>query len=177
MYVTLGGAAKREDFVGLMLECHERIRAFSALAVEVARRMDLAAAEVAEACARCERYFTEALPRHVADEEESLLPRLRGHSAAVDEALAVMHAQHDEHRPLLTAFLEALRDVRLAPGDEAARRRLALLAERLRHDFDAHLGLEERVLFPAISASWTPEQSARAVEELRARRGRGAPHR
>lgn len=177
MYVTLGGAPKREDFVGLMLECHERIRAFSALAVEVARRADLPAGELVEACARCERYFTEALPRHVADEEESLLPRLRGHSAAVDEALAVMHAQHDEHRPLLADVLEALRDVRLSSGDAVVRARLAPLAERLRHDFDAHLGLEERVLFPAVTATWTSAQSARAVEELRARRGVGAPPR
>ncbi|MBL8921285.1 MAG: hemerythrin domain-containing protein [Myxococcaceae bacterium] len=170
MYVTLGGAPKREDFVGLLLECHERIRAFSRLAVEVGARVDLQAPEVVEACRRCERYFTEALPRHVEDEEETLLPGLRGRSVEVDEALTVMHAQHEAHRPLLIDLLAALGDVRLVPGDLALRPRLATVAERVRQDFEAHLSLEERVLFPAVTATWSAEQSARAVEALRARR-------
>ncbi len=175
MFVPLGGAPKREDFVGLLLECHERIRRFAGLSRAIAQRTDLPVSEVVEACERCERYFSEALPRHVADEEESLLPHLRGHSPEVDAALATMHTQHEHHRPLLVELLTALGEVRHSPTDPAARERLAPLATRALRDFDEHLRLEEAILFPVVTATWTPQQSARAVEELRARRHAASP--
>ena len=40
---------------------------------------------VLEASRRCERYFSEALPLHVEDEEQSLLPRRRGRTPELDD--------------------------------------------------------------------------------------------
>lgn len=168
MFVQLGGPKHAETLVGLLLECHERIRRFSRLSVELSRRADLPEAEVVDACARCERYFGEALPLHVADEEESLLPRLRGE--AVDEALATMHAQHDEHRPVLVELLESLRALRAAPSSAQARTQLGAVAARVADEFEQHLTLEEQVLFPAVAALEAGVQR-QVVAELRARRG------
>lgn len=171
MFVNLGGTAKRDDLVGLLLECHERIRRFSRLAVEVATRVDLPAREVEDVCLRCERYFVEALPKHVADEELTLLPRLRGHG--VDEALATMHAQHEAHTPPLAALLDGLRQLRANPSEQT-RARLAEVATRLVADFDLHLEAEERLLFPLIPTTLSAEQQRLAIDELRARRQPGA---
>src|SRR5690606_15926791 len=66
------------DLVDLLGECHARIRRFVELAHEAAIRMDAPVEQVIQACADVERYFVEALPLHVADEEESIAPRLKG---------------------------------------------------------------------------------------------------
>lgn len=171
MFVNLGGPAKREDLVGLLLECHERIRRFSRLAVEVATRVDLSQHDLDDACVRCERYFVEALPRHVADEELSLLPRLRG--LGVDAALTTMHAQHEAHAPLLVHLLEGLRQLRANPSAQT-RERLGAVARSLVGEFDVHLEAEERVIFPLIPTALSAEQQRLAVAELRSRRQAGA---
>ncbi|MBL8937017.1 MAG: hemerythrin domain-containing protein [Archangium sp.] len=167
MLVNIGGPAKREDLVGLLLECHERIRRFSRLTVEVATRVDLSRRDLEDACERCERYFVEALPKHVADEELSLLPRLKG--LGVDAALATMHAQHEAHAPLLAEALDGLRQLRMTPSAQT-RERLATVARSLVADFDVHLEAEERVLFPLIPTALSAEQQRLAVAELRSRR-------
>src|SRR5687768_5521196 len=82
-----------QDLVELLGECHERIRGFVALARRAATLRHVPADQIARACADVERYFSEALPLHVADEEESIAPRLRGLSPEVDDALAVMVQQ------------------------------------------------------------------------------------
>ncbi|MBM4783726.1 MAG: hemerythrin domain-containing protein [Archangiaceae bacterium] len=171
MFVNLGGPERREDLVGLLLECHERIRRFSRLAVEVATRVDLSPHDLEDACARCERYFVEALPKHVADEELTLLPRLKG--MGVDAALATMHAQHETHAPLLVELLEGLRQLRAEPSAQA-RERLATVARSLVAEFDVHLEAEERLLFPLVPTVLSAEQQRVAIIELRSRRQAGA---
>ncbi|MBI5518333.1 MAG: hemerythrin domain-containing protein [Deltaproteobacteria bacterium] len=169
MLVTLGRRAEPTDLVGLLLECHQRIRTFLHVASELGRREDLDAATVATESARCARYFTEALPLHVADEEESILPRLRGVAPAVDAALAAMHAQHQDHGAPLGALLSALGALGEAPGDPAARARVREAVTTLEGAFEEHLALEETVLFPALAAR--PPEVQRAIrEELRGRR-------
>src|SRR5262245_23535436 len=109
MLVRIGPrASSPEDLVDLLLACHERIRNFTAMARAAAEREEAVAADVVDACARVQRYFTEALPLHVRDEEESLLPRLQGRSAEVDRALGVMKEQHERHEVTLGGFLQAL---------------------------------------------------------------------
>jgi iron-sulfur cluster repair protein YtfE (RIC family) len=110
------------------------------------------------------------LPLHVRDEEESTLPRLRAHSPEVDRALDRMDAEHDEHGPKLAALLRACAAVRGAPHERALRVALLEVARELEQDFQAHLELEETVLFPAIRASLSADVQAEIVRELRARR-------
>src|SRR5690348_4599251 len=98
MLVQLGGSRRTQGDgpVELLLECHERIRTFIALARAAGEKPDAPAAEIADACTRVERYFSKALPLHVLDEELSVLPRLRGSSPDVDRVLHDMESQHED---------------------------------------------------------------------------------
>ena len=175
MYVTIGARARPERLVGLLLECHDRIRSFTDLAIAVGERLDAPAAHITDACARCERYFGEALPLHVADEEESLLPRLRSRSPELEAAFATMQAEHTEHEARLRALLEGLAKVRQNPEDTAQRERVRAAAVQLRTDFERHLNSEEKLIFPAVEDLLTPDEQAQIVAELRARRQIATP--
>lgn len=159
------------DLVGHLLECHERIRRFVTLATKVGGG-DGGDGEVADACAAVERYFERALPLHIEDEELSILPRLRGKRADVDDALRTMEAQHQAHGPLIDEMLAASRSVRESPPDAPRRERLRLAAVALAAEFAPHLELEERVVFPAVRGVLDAEAHAQIRAEQRARRER-----
>lgn len=159
-----------ESLVDLLLACHTRIRRFARLALTVGARPDLPAAEVKEATAQCLRYFTEALPLHVRDEEDSLGPRLAGRAAKLDATLAQMRAQHFGHAVRLEALDSALRAVQRYPNEPTLHRELAAAASTLETDFEDHLRLEETELFPFLEDALTPEERLAVVGELRARR-------
>lgn len=173
MLSSIGKKPRQEasELVALLLECHERIRRFISLARVAGERADLPPSELADACARVERYFGQALPLHVADEEESILPRLRGLSFDVDRALDSMHDEHDEHAPKLRKLLGLCARLREQPEDGAARAELTALSSELEQEFAAHLTLEETVLFPALRQQLSDDQRAQIVAELRKRRG------
>ncbi len=172
MLVSLGARRKdsASDLLGLLLACHEKIRRFSALAVTLASASDLPGAHVADACAQCERYFSEALPLHVADEDESVAPRLREAAPSVIEALDAMSAQHRAHEPSLRALTDALAQLRVEGSSVETRAALLAVAEPLRDELEAHLTLEETTLFPLLKTSMTDGQREAIVSELRARR-------
>ncbi len=140
MLTRLGARPAEGDLVDLLLDCHQRIRTFTDLAARLAAAERPAAGEVRDAAARVHRYFSEALPLHARDEEESILPRLAGRDAEVDAALARMRAEHAEHGAPVGAVLglcAALRDdpsrhAELAPA-------LGVAAAELRRHFDHHL--------------------------------------
>lgn len=120
MLTRLGAPATPEDAVGLLLECHHRIRTFLALARRIAAAGPGDRGDVADSAARVTRYFTQALPLHARDEEESVLPRLRGRAADVDVALEVMAREHREHEGPLG---EVSRPARRSAGTRPACRR------------------------------------------------------
>jgi len=163
------------DLVDLLAECHARIRRFLELAHEAAIRIDAPADQVSQACADVERYFIEALPLHVADEEESIAPRLKALSSEVDRALDMMTQQHEQHSPTLVELLRASATVRAQPNHQGARDHLAKVAQALKVEFEEHLTLEETVIFPAIRGLLLPEIQALIVSELRNRRQAGGP--
>lgn len=169
--LRLGGddAAPEDELLELLLACHARIRRFSRLALTLGARPELPAAEVKATAAQCLRYFTEALPLHVRDEEDSLWPRLAGQSAALDATMAQMRAQHFSHVVRLDALERALRAVFERPNDPALHRQLAAAASTVETDFDDHLRLEETELFPSLE-TLLPEVREAIVEELRHRR-------
>lgn len=170
MVVPLGTPKQPEDLAGLLLDCHARIRHFLRVAVEVGARQDLSDPAVVDACQRVERYFTQALPLHVADEEESLLPRLNGLDPELDRRLEAMRAEHETHDPLVAGLLAASGATREAPADPAARQALREAAERLTAALEPHLQAEEAVVLPAVRARLSPAAQAEVISELRARR-------
>lgn len=176
MLITLSAHRRREPsgLVELLEACHQRIRHFIGLCSEVARRGDVPAAETAQACADAARYFREALPLHVADEDESIFPRLLGSSAAVDDALATLRREHAQQEEQVVLLLRALEQVRRQPLDERSRGQLAAIAVPLEAELEEHLLLEESTIFPVIRDLLSIEVQRLIVDELRARRGSSA---
>lgn len=167
-------AAGPQDLVDLLGECHQRIRRFVALARQAGSRQDVSPDQIAQACLDVERYFTQALPLHVADEEQSIEPRLRGLSLAVDKALDVASQQHRQHEPELKALLRATSVLRSNPKDGTARDEVATVTVKLETQFEEHLRLEEGAIFPAIRELLSHETQASIIGELRRRRQGGS---
>ncbi|MGC4065214.1 MAG: hemerythrin domain-containing protein [Polyangiaceae bacterium] len=171
MLIGRGPRTANFELVDLLRECHQRIRQFSDLAIAIGELRDAPTSHLVEACADVRRYFEQALPLHVADEEESLLPRLVGHDSRVDEALSVMHRQHSEHEPLLRELLGLCSRIQSSPGElEGIRSPLHQLATKLRGEFESHLILEETDIFPRIGSMLSIEVQGDIIRELRARR-------
>jgi hemerythrin-like domain-containing protein len=171
MLIRIGKPAPAADAVSLLLECHERIRAFLALARRVAEARSTEAHSLTEAASQVVRYFTEALPLHARDEEESVLPRLRGKEAALDSELEAMAREHVEHgRPLRTLVLAC---AELAREPERHARLASVILEatgELDRHFARHLEREEEVIFSAMRRLLGPDSDAEVVNEMRARR-------
>jgi len=174
MVVSIGSRRGKDrddgDVVDALLECHGRIRDMLAIAARLGAADAPGAEDVRTAAARVRRYFVEALPRHVADEEEDLQPRLVGRDPAVDAALATMHADHAEHERDLGRFLELCATLEQDParhGELAAA--LAGAAATVASRLAPHLELEEQVIFPAVRALPAAEREAISAA-MRARR-------
>jgi iron-sulfur cluster repair protein YtfE (RIC family) len=171
MLHRIGRKRQSEDLAGTLEDCHARIRQFIALGVAIGERSDAPDAEVVEACDRMRRYFVEAFSLHVRDEEESILPRLRGCSAEIDAALDRMHDEHELHDEPLRRVLALVASVRADPRQAPARTALARASADLKEELERHLAAEERIILPAVRELLSAEEQRAAIDELRARRG------
>jgi hemerythrin-like domain-containing protein len=158
-----------DSAVGLLLDCHGRIRTFSELAVRLTRA-DAPAQEIADAAARVHRYFTVALPLHVADEDETLRPRLASHAPDLLAALETVTREHREAEEWLAELEPTWEALARDPTQTALRLSTAIPAERLLALLERHLLLEEEQLFPVLSQVFSPAEERAIVAEFRARR-------
>ncbi len=156
MAVTIG--ARENTFanpIGLMTDCHRRIEKFLGVLRQVAcfqgRRLE---SEERIALEKALRYFREAAPRHTADEEEDLFPRLsiEGRPGVV-AALAQLGREHEEaaawHREVDKLGLCWLRDGQLSESPAA---RFEEMVARLSGHYAGHIALEETEIFPLAQA-------------------------
>jgi iron-sulfur cluster repair protein YtfE (RIC family) len=164
--------AEGGDLVDALLECHGRIRQVMAIARALAGAgPERGAQEIREAAARVRRYFTEALPRHVEDEDASIVPRLRGLAPEVDAALGEMSAEHQHHEAQVARLVALCRRLEGAPEElPAARAELDPISRALEADFSVHLEREEQIIFPAIRRLLGEEERAAIQAEMRQRR-------
>jgi hypothetical protein len=109
MQIQIGSAEESSDLVGLLLACHRRIRFFVDLALRLAGTEDASPNEIQDAAARIVRYFAESLPLDVADEVQTIIPRLSGREPGLDITLQTMHREHTEHEPLLDLLVQTCR--------------------------------------------------------------------
>jgi hypothetical protein len=169
--VGIGRERKNVDDTpaGRVLDCHARIRSFVQVAGSLAQAADVPAAEVADAAGRVHRYFTVALPLHVADEEQSIDPRVAQHAPGLREALAAMHREHLAADVLLAELVPAWAALKETPARDDLRRATARAAAELAQALEAHLADEERLIVPAITRLPPDEQQA-ILAEMRARR-------
>jgi iron-sulfur cluster repair protein YtfE (RIC family) len=153
--------------------CHVRIRHFMQLSRTLAESTGVPPAEIAEAAAALVRYFSQALPLHEADENETLFPRLHDASplgSPLREAAKAMVEQHKAIDELVAELLSLCDSIHRQP------QRLPSLAERLQQVaaaldqiFASHLHMEETVIFPALQ-QLTPAQIEEMTREMRHRR-------
>lgn len=163
--------------IEMLMDCHRRIEHFLAVLQRVAvhagqRPPD---AEARRAVRSAEEYFERAAPKHTADEEESLFPRLLQSPSPPSEVLRVMTDLEHDHREA-----ERLHERVKQAMDSwlASERRLSHdTAAALGSDLDAlstlyarHIAAEEQQLFPAAAATLNADQLRSVGEEMRRRR-------
>ena len=164
------------DPLGMLSDCHRRIENFLGALLKLARerRGSELDAGARTSLTNALEYFRHSGPRHTADEEESLFPRMRECEAGV-EALSSIEAMHADHVTADRAHAEIdalgtrwLNDGQLSEAD--AWRMMELLTE-LSRLYEHHIGIEDRELFPAAGRILKPDQVALIGEEMARRRG------
>src|SRR3954471_19331998 len=163
---------------GLLADCHRRVEAFISALVAIAstcdRPLDDSHRHSLEAALK---YFREAAPKHTADEEESLFPRLRKLSnPELDGAIAKLDTLEDDHRwaePLHRAVDELgliyLNRGMLADGESAQFRHAVT---RLQQMYCTHIEVEEQLVFPVAAKLLSDEEKQVIAREMSARRKR-----
>jgi iron-sulfur cluster repair protein YtfE (RIC family) len=171
--VNIGPAAEPSDVVELLAACHDRIRFFLDLAQRLSDVTDTSDRDIQDASGRIVRYFSEALPLHVADEEESIIPRLTGRDPALDTTLKMMHREHSQHTPDIDRLLALCRVLEASPQRlPELSTTLKEISSKLASDLNSHLREEEDIVLPAIRSLWSEEEQDGVLGELRARRSR-----
>lgn len=184
--LSILGRGPDHDFdepLGLLTDCHRRIESFLGVLARVTREVKGRPLDAphAEALRKAKAYFTHAAPRHTADEEDSLFPRVRaalagdGNAGQHAEAFADLDRLHGDHAradslharvdELLTAWL---RDSELAAKQVSE---LEGLVESLGSLYREHIHIEESVVFPLAGRVLSGDDLSRVGAEMRARRG------
>lgn len=175
------GAKRESDFtdpIGMLGDCHGRIVRFLQVFVTLATRMNGAdlTPEQRSALATSLLYFRESAPKHTADEEESLFPRLRRlrtpESAAVlakVDSLEEDHVCAGEYHAEIDQLGQLWLEQGRLPAEQAAR--FSTLVRELSELYRHHIGIEDREVFPFAAAALSEADRASVGAEMAARRG------
>jgi hemerythrin-like domain-containing protein len=178
------GEKRESDFtdpIGLLGDCHRRIVRFLHVLVALAAQQKGGplSDEQSTQLSTSLRYFREAAPKHTADEEESLFPRLRRlDSPEIDAMLARIDSLEQDHECADRSHAEVdrlgrlwLANGQLSPEDASQFERLVGQLEALyRH----HIGQEDTEVFPFAARTLPPAERLAIGREMAARRGLGA---
>jgi hemerythrin-like domain-containing protein len=184
MPVVIGGKPESSfaDPIGLLTDCHRRIERFLSVLARVSEGAQghPLTAEQRTALETALRYFRDAAPKHTADEEQTLFPRLRSMDRpeiravlSTVDALEKQHTEADQSH----AEIDRLGRSWLAAGSlpPAGAARFAALVSRLSELYREHISVEERELFPAAAAALDEPVRAAMGGEMAARRGLRQP--
>lgn len=165
------------DPIGMLRDCHRRIERFLNLLRAVDQRCGpgVLDGEGREAIAAALNYFSNFAPRHTADEEESLFPRMRNSGDA--EALAVLanlDRLEQDHRRCEECHAAAARIAGewLEKGwiDRRQHQLLRTALDELAAIYTEHIRLEDTRVFVIASRVLKPEQLGEIGEEMARRR-------
>ncbi len=177
MPVQIGAKAHPfSDPTGLLSDCHRRIEMFLRTLEEVASVIDRPLTDETRAALHSAlRYFREAAPKHTADEEESLFPRMRQKCDPNVEA-AIKRLEPLEHDHLLAGYLHAemeeLGQRYLTVGSlestgvDAFRKAIASLVSI----YEQHIGIEDDLVFPLAKRLLSVADKTAIANEMAARR-------
>jgi hemerythrin-like domain-containing protein len=162
--------------LALLTDCHRRIEHFLEVLSKVGEAVDdRLSQDQATALENALRYFREAAPKHVADEEESLFPRLRTLSA--DEAkqamadLAQLESDHEDVQAL-HAVLETIGQ-RWLSGQGAIQEETVEFRRcvtELKSKYCQHIHIEDEKIFPLAERLLAVNEKATIGSEMAARR-------
>jgi len=177
MPVQIG--AKTHSFsepTGLLSDCHRRIEMFLGSLQRVSELIESPLTGEARAALQSSlRYFQEAAPKHTADEEESLFPRLRQiNEPGLQKAISTLDMLEADHRhagslhaEVHSLGLQCLERGPLSAG-EAGRFRQAVTG--LASIYREHIRIEDDVVFPAAKRALSGPQKTAIAQEMAFRR-------
>ena len=180
MPVVIGGKPESTfaDPIGLLGDCHRRIERFLSVLVQIAS--DVHGGQLSEeqrnSWETALRYFREAAPKHTADEEESLFPRLRQiDRPEVQALLARVDALEQEHVCAGEAHAEVdrLGKIWLDEGSLSPERiaRLSTVLAQLSELYRRHIAMEDGEVFPVAAVVLPPTARKAIGSEMASRRG------
>lgn len=180
MPIAIGRSVEADysDPLGLLGNCHLRIKKFLRVMIDVTKqaRGQALSEEQRTALGAALSYFREAAPKHTLDEEESLFPRMRATTnPEVKAALDGLDVLHQDHEIAGAAHAEvgSLAGRWLADGtlsNEAAAR-LSELLERLDALYQKHIAIEDDQIFPLAGRVLNPSELLMVGREMAKRRG------
>ncbi len=167
-----------EQPLELLADCHRRVESFLhalVLVTEQAHGGELNRLQ-REGLETALRYFREAAPKHTADEEESLFPRMRQlGDQAVAAALAKIDALESDHKVAGEdhKLVEELGQKWLATGrlTNGETEQLTRTLQQLENIYEGHIATEEQEIFPLAARCVPRSQLAEVGREMAGRRG------
>lgn len=160
MFIKIGQRSDHgfDEPLGLLSDCHRRIEHFLHVLSAIADRCDGGTLSPTEAkqLEGAVTYFAVAAPKHTADEEKSLFPRLQASvdpraAAALDIVARLEHdheAAEDHHRTIDRLARRWLAGGSLSRDDAG---HLSERLRRLRVLYADHIRVEDGELFPAAA--------------------------
>lgn len=178
MPVVIGAPRERgfDQPLGVLSDCHRRVEKFLAILEAIAATdptRELDPGERASLCLALD-YFRDSAPKHTADEEESLFPRLR--VAGGGSALERLERDHREAAPRHQE-VERIGRVWLESSAIPASKRtqFAAAVRSLSELYRQHIAVEEDEVFPLAQRVLTPSEQLEVGREMAARRGIRVP--
>lgn len=170
------GQKQESDFtdpLGLLSDCHRRIERFLGVLIRICQKGNGGAMQADQRAAleTALTYFRNAAPKHTADEENSLFPRLRAAESAL-ECLDRLEGDHlaasRDHEIVESVGTQWLREDVLT-AERVLEMREAL--ERLAGLYAQHIAIEDTELFPLAVQVLPADQLAEVGREMADRRG------
>ncbi len=180
MPITIGAKPESDftDPIGMLGDCHRRIERFLNVLASISgqEKGGPLTGQQQMALATSLRYFREAAPKHTADEEESLFPRLRGSgSPGVEPVLSRVELLERDHERASSLHEEVdalgqrwLTAGELAPEDAS---RLSAVLEDLVQLYRKHISIEDTEVFPLAASILSASDRESIGAEMAGRRG------
>jgi hemerythrin-like domain-containing protein len=162
----------------LLSDCHRRVESFLRALVVVTEQAgggELNSHE-REALETALRYFREAAPKHTADEEESLFPRMRalGDGATREALVKIQRLEADHeiarvgHDAVEQLGQQWVRNGRLSLDETS---RLLQRLHELQSIYERHIAVEDNEIFPVARRSLDAKTLSEVGREMAERRG------
>lgn len=177
MPVQIG--AKTHNFTdptGLLSDCHRRIEMFLETLAAAGKVMDAPpSVDTARALQSALVYFRQAAPKHTADEEQSLFPRLRGREEPeLRSALSTLDRLEKDHEAVspLHAEVERLAETYLETGSLSASdvQAFQTAVARLQETYREHIRVEDFTVFPLAAHLLSDSDKSAIAQEMATRR-------